>query len=169
MPPTRAAFSWRLRVPQAGLLASVALLAEPLALLALCLLGRGRGGAIGLLLLEASADAPRDGGHLANHRLGAHQTLRLLAIRTARDAAIAIPIPLPYHTPAPQIRGARSTTQRRSIRPLPSQNSGFIVLPVALAEVETPVLGDEEEPDGGDDEAGADYADEREDGGGGDG
>lgn len=67
-----------------------------------------------------------------------------------------------HHTPTPQIRAFRRTTQRRAIRAAPPQHRRLIIIPVVLAEVEAAVLGPEEEPDAGEHEADADQGEDGE-------
>ena len=51
-------------------------------------------------------------------------------------------------------RSLRGIAQRLPIRPLAAEDGGFVVFPIAFAELEAAVLSPEEEPDAGENEAG---------------
>lgn len=64
---------------------------------------------------------------------------------------------------AAQLCGFRSIAEGCAIRAFSSENGRFIFFPIALLEMETSILGPEEEPDTGEDQAGGQKCKESED------
>ena len=69
-----------------------------------------------------------------------------------------------HNTATAEISALGCTAEGCAIGAFAAEDGGLVVVPVVLFEVEAAVLGPEEEPDAGYDEAGADEADEGEDG-----
>ena len=67
-----------------------------------------------------------------------------------------------YYASAAQPRGPCCSAQRRAVGAFSPQYGGFVVVPVALAEIETAVLGPEEKPYPAQDEKDADQSEEGE-------
>lgn len=68
------------------------------------------------------------------------------------------------HASTAQPRRLSGSAQSCAIRTFPSQNGGFVVVPIAFAEVEAAVFGPEEEPDADEDESDAEKGEEGEKG-----